>query len=179
MHIHLYSHHGNTVCQSSSFCFKLWAEVLKLHNPLHTGNSSSVNVASNMVLSPSHSTCDSETLNKLQKIKAEISRFRDSMRWIKFSIYLIFPAALGPGRYSASKRNEYQSRIMFLWSRARPVRRADRFIVICEPVVNTMWDLLSCHNPIGLHGLLRDSFTLWRRSVLPVRYELDCTYCYK
>jgi hypothetical protein len=28
------------------------------------------------------------------------------------------------------------------------------------------------HNPI-------DSFTLRRRSVLPVRYELDCKYCYK
>jgi hypothetical protein len=25
-----------------------------------------------------------------------------------FSIYLIFPAALGPGVYSASNRNEYQ-----------------------------------------------------------------------
>jgi hypothetical protein len=25
-----------------------------------------------------------------------------------FSIYLIFPAALGPGVYSASKSNEYQ-----------------------------------------------------------------------
>jgi hypothetical protein len=24
-----------------------------------------------------------------------------------------------------------------------------------------------------------DSFTLWSRSVLPVRYELDCKYCYK
>jgi hypothetical protein len=24
-----------------------------------------------------------------------------------------------------------------------------------------------------------DSFTLCRRSVLPVRYELDCKYCYK
>jgi hypothetical protein len=24
-----------------------------------------------------------------------------------------------------------------------------------------------------------DSFTLWRRSVLPVRYKLDCKYCYK
>jgi hypothetical protein len=24
-----------------------------------------------------------------------------------------------------------------------------------------------------------DSFILWRRSVLPVRYELDCKYCYK
>jgi hypothetical protein len=24
-----------------------------------------------------------------------------------------------------------------------------------------------------------DSLTLWRRSALPVRYELDCKYCYK
>jgi hypothetical protein len=34
----------------------------------------------------------------------------DSMKWIIFffSIYLIFPAALGPGVYSASNRNEYQ-----------------------------------------------------------------------
>jgi hypothetical protein len=24
-----------------------------------------------------------------------------------------------------------------------------------------------------------DSSTLWRRSVLPVRYELNCKYCYK
>jgi hypothetical protein len=27
---------------------------------------------------------------------------------MKFSIYLILPAALGPGVYSATKRNEYQ-----------------------------------------------------------------------
>jgi hypothetical protein len=38
---------------------------------------------------------------------------------------------------------------------------------------------LTSHNPIGLQGLLGDSFTLWRQSVLPVRYELDCKYCYK
>jgi hypothetical protein len=45
-----------------------------------------------------------------------------------FSIYLILPAALGPWVYSASNRNEYGNlkRIMFLGSRARPVRRADR-----------------------------------------------------
>jgi aspartate carbamoyltransferase regulatory subunit len=24
-----------------------------------------------------------------------------------------------------------------------------------------------------------DSFTAWKRSVLPVRYELDCKYCFK
>jgi hypothetical protein len=30
------------------------------------------------------------------------------MRKMNFSIYLILPAALGPGVYSASNRNEYQ-----------------------------------------------------------------------
>jgi hypothetical protein len=38
---------------------------------------------------------------------------------------------------------------------------------------------LTSHNPIGLQGLLRDSFTLWRRNVLPVRYKLDSKYYYK
>jgi hypothetical protein len=57
------------------------------------------------------------------------------------SIYLILPAALGHGVYSASNRNEYQKqKIMFLGSRARPVRRADSLTVICEPTVWTMWD---------------------------------------
>jgi hypothetical protein len=44
-------------------------------------------------------------------------------RWgeLFFSIYLIFPAALG--------------RKMFLGSRARPERRADNLTAICEPIV--------------------------------------------
>jgi hypothetical protein len=38
---------------------------------------------------------------------------------------LVPPAALRPRAYSASNRNEHQKRkIMFLWSRARPVHRA-------------------------------------------------------
>jgi hypothetical protein len=52
------------------------------------------------------------------------------------SIYLIFKAALGPGVYSASNRNEYhKQKKMFLGSRARPVRKADNLTVICEPTV--------------------------------------------
>jgi hypothetical protein len=35
------------------------------------------------------------------------------------------------------------------------------------------------HNPIGLRSLLRYNFTLWKRNVLPVRYELECKCCYK
>jgi hypothetical protein len=46
-----------------------------------------------------------------------------------FSIYLRLPAALGPGDYSASNRNE------FLASRARSVRKADNLAAICEPIV--------------------------------------------
>jgi 5-formaminoimidazole-4-carboxamide-1-beta-D-ribofuranosyl 5'-monophosphate synthetase len=41
-------------------------------------------------------------------------------------IYLIVPAALGRGVYSASKRNEYQKqKNMFLGSKMWPVIRAD------------------------------------------------------
>jgi hypothetical protein len=65
---------------------------------------------------------------------------------------------------------------MFLRNKVRPVRRANEFLrADCLDNVGS----LTSHNPIGLHSLLRVSFTLWRRSVLPVRYELDCKYCYK
>jgi hypothetical protein len=38
--------------------------------------------------------------------------------------------------------NEYQKqkKIMFLGSRARPVRRDDKLTAICEPIVQKMWD---------------------------------------
>jgi hypothetical protein len=54
-----------------------------------------------------------------------------------FEIYLILPAALGPGVYSASNRNEYQKHkiIMFLGSKVRPVHRADNLTAICEAIV--------------------------------------------
>jgi hypothetical protein len=65
---------------------------------------------------------------------------------------------------------------MFLGSKARPVRGADNLTAICEAIVGS----LTSHSPIGLHGLLTGiALLLWRRSVLPVRYELDCKYCYK
>jgi hypothetical protein len=51
-------------------------------------------------------------------------------------------ATLGPGVHSASNRNEYRKhkKIMFL-SKVRRVRRADNLTAICEPIVQTMWDL--------------------------------------
>jgi hypothetical protein len=55
-----------------------------------------------------------------------------------FSSYLIRPAALGPGVYSDSNRNEYQKKKkeeMFVGGRARPVRKADNLTAICEPIV--------------------------------------------
>jgi hypothetical protein len=53
-----------------------------------------------------------------------------------FTIYLILPAALGPGVYLASSRNEYQKqKNMFLESRARLVREAYNLGAVFEPIV--------------------------------------------
>jgi hypothetical protein len=72
---------------------------------------------------------------------------------VNFLIYLIIPAALGPGVYSASNRNEYQELkiIMFLGSKVRRVRKADNLGADCLDNVGS----LTSHNPIGLQGLLR------------------------
>jgi hypothetical protein len=61
-----------------------------------------------------------------------------------FSMYLILPAALGPGVLSKSTTSR---KIMFLGREARPVRRVDNRAAAC---VNK-----ASHNPAGLHGLLR------------------------
>jgi hypothetical protein len=57
---------------------------------------------------------------------------------MNFEIYLILPAALGPGVYSASL-TEMSIRnikiIMFLGSKVRLVRRADNLTAIYEPIV--------------------------------------------
>jgi hypothetical protein len=63
-----------------------------------------------------------------------------------FSIYLILPAALGSGVYSASNRMSTRNIKMILGSKARPVRRADRLDNVGSS---------TSHNPIGHHGLLR------------------------
>jgi hypothetical protein len=65
--------------------------------------------------------------------------------WFFFSIYLILPAALGPGVYSVSNIlvNEYQKqqkKKKNSRSRARPVRRANNLAAICQPIVYTMWE---------------------------------------
>jgi hypothetical protein len=75
-----------------------------------------------------------------------------------FSIYLILPATLGPGVYSASNRNEYekQKKKMFWGSRTQPVQRAG-----WQPCHHLRADGLhnvgssTSHNPIGLHGFLQ------------------------
>jgi hypothetical protein len=57
---------------------------------------------------------------------------------LMFSISIIHPAALGPGAYSASNRNEYQEQknnVSGERSKALPALKADNFIVICEPIV--------------------------------------------
>jgi hypothetical protein len=52
------------------------------------------------------------------------------------SVYLILPAALGPGVYAATNRNEYQKqKNVSLRSRSQRVRKADNLIAICDLVV--------------------------------------------
>jgi hypothetical protein len=52
-----------------------------------------------------------------------------------FLIYLIPPAALGPGVYSASNKNEYQKQGKISGNRARPARKADSLTAPCEPSI--------------------------------------------
>jgi hypothetical protein len=49
-------------------------------------------------------------------------------------MYLIFPAALSLGIYSASNRDEKQG-IFLRGVNARPARKADNLTAICEPIV--------------------------------------------
>jgi hypothetical protein len=55
--------------------------------------------------------------------------------YLSFEVFkgqIFLPAALGPDVHSASNRSDYQRRkVMFLESRARPVRRADNLTAIC------------------------------------------------
>jgi hypothetical protein len=52
---------------------------------------------------------------------------------ICFQYNAILPALLGPGVFSEISSRSIK--IMFLWSRARPVHRADNLTAICEPTV--------------------------------------------
>jgi hypothetical protein len=53
-----------------------------------------------------------------------------------FSIYLILPAALGPGvTQNLTEMSTRSRKRMYLGSRARPACRADSLTAICEPIV--------------------------------------------
>jgi hypothetical protein len=76
------------------------------------------------------------TVLQCTKLQAGRSRDRVPMRWI-FLIYLILPAALGPGVDSASNRNEYQESFLKKkkkkkkpGGKVRPARRADNLAAI-------------------------------------------------
>jgi hypothetical protein len=53
-----------------------------------------------------------------------------------FLVYLILPAALGPGVYSASNRNGYQKQKNNVSGiKAQPVHRTDKLAAICKSIV--------------------------------------------
>jgi hypothetical protein len=59
--------------------------------------------------------------------------------------------------------------------KARPAH-TDNLNAVCLKKCGILNISQSYRPPRSVTG---DSFALWRRSVLPVRYELDCKYCYK
>jgi hypothetical protein len=93
---------------------------------------------------------------------------------LDFSVYLILPTTLEFGETLI----ETIPRI-FLGVKGPPSLKADNFIAICEPVACGMWKPRRLTTLWASTACYGDSFTLWRRSVLPVRYALDCKYCYK
>jgi hypothetical protein len=57
----------------------------------------------------------------------------------------------------ASNINEYQK--ILLGRKARQELKADKFIIICEPIFLDNVESSAPKNPIGFHGLLRDNFS--------------------
>jgi hypothetical protein len=75
-------------------------------------------------------------VGKALRYKLEGPLFDTRLSKLFLSIFLVLPAALSHRVYSASNRNEYQrQKQIFLKSRAGPVREADSFTTICEPIV--------------------------------------------
>jgi hypothetical protein len=64
------------------------------------------------------------------------SRVRSQMRSIFFSVYLILPAAIGLGfTQPLTEISTRNLKILFLWSKVRRVRRADKLAAIYESIV--------------------------------------------
>jgi hypothetical protein len=93
-----------------------------------------------------------------------------------FSIYLIFPAALGPGVGSASNRNEYQESSWGVEG-GRRVR-----LTALPPSVSRLSGenvgVSTSHNPMGLHGLLQGQlcfgYSVITWSIIENKYDAVC-----
>jgi hypothetical protein len=111
-------------------------------------------------------------------LQAGRSRVQVPMRSLKFRKFTcFFQTHYSSAVYSPCNRNECR-KVFLRVKRSRRVRLTSNRHQWLDCLDNV--GSLKSQNPIGLRGLLQgDSFTLWRRSVLPVRYELDCKYCYK
>jgi hypothetical protein len=89
----------------------------------------------------------------LQAEKSQVQIPIRSLDFFFFSIYLILPAALGPGVDSAFNRNEYQESS---WgTKGGPAREADPQRHLRDDCLENDGVLTSQH-PIGPHGLLQE-----------------------
>jgi hypothetical protein len=80
------------------------------------------------------------------------------IRPLVFSIDLIVAAHYGPGTNSACNRNEHQDSS---WDKEWPAHKDDSLITtLFAGYLQNMGASMS-HNPMGLHGLLRDSFNIF------------------
>jgi hypothetical protein len=95
-----------------------------------------------------HPVCVGGAFQKLPLQRSEqIGDKADGLR----SIYPILPAALGPGAYSASDRNEYPKQKNHVSREQSAAGAWVSQIYCCRPIVGCS----SSQNPLCLHGLLR------------------------
>jgi hypothetical protein len=107
-----------------------------------------------------HSTYRNSSSNN-EKIQHKPEGHGFNSRWghCFSSIHLILPVALRREVYLASNRNEYKKQRMFLGSEETAGAKVWQS---CRHLLADFLDnvgSLTSHNFIGLHGLLRDSFT--------------------